>query len=169
MTISRRYRQLRGETLMHFTHSDNIVGIQNRNAILTLENLKKTGETPSHITDLTSRSIDRRLGYDKCVFLVFSHYHPLIYKNSINDVPMHYFEIDVSILDIPGVKIADRVATDRSVQMYTPEQALEVLKISHCHSTGRVNDREIWDEVKKYEILIPGNINLSLYLPYQRS
>lgn len=164
MPISETYRELRGDKLFHYTHENNIQSIIDHDyQIFSSNHINKKGITPSFITDSDSRNIDMIKGNNNYVFLIFSHSHPMIYRKEQEGIPLRYIEIDISILDIPGVKIADRVATDNRVTLYTPEKALEQLKIAYCHN-GRVNDREIWDEVKKYEILIPGYIDLNKFL-----
>jgi hypothetical protein len=163
MPISDKYRELRGDYLFHYTHQNNVNTIKNHYTIFSHENLTIKGIQAEHITNNSSRLIDKRLGYNKYVFLVFSESHPFIYKQKINGIPIMCISIDISILDVPGVLIADRVATDNLVTLYTPEEALDLLKIDYCH-TGRINDKDIWNEVKKYEILIPGNIDLHQYL-----
>ena len=72
------------------------------------------------------------------------------------------YPISIEILDEPGVLISDRIATDNHVKLYKPEAALQHLKIEYI-PFYRV-EREIWDEIKKYEILIPKFIDLEKYL-----
>jgi len=163
LSISEKFRALRGGELYHYTHMDNASELEKLNIVYSKSLLDTQGIKPVHITDISSQSIDKCRGFNNYVFLIFSHSHPLIYKKSnIENISIGYFKIDVSILDIPGVLIADRVATDNCVNFYTPEEALKHLKIQYCHN-DRIEDRAIWDEVKKYEILIPNYIDLNKY------
>lgn len=160
MLVSERFRELRGSVLYHYTHSDNREAIINSGRILhSRRKLLQEGITPEFITDEISRSIDESRGYDEYIFLVFSESHPFIYKNIQKGVPLIRAKIDVSILDREGVLIADRVATDSLVQFFTPEEALDNLQyLSYCKDERC--EREIWDIVKKYEILVLDSIDL---------
>jgi hypothetical protein len=167
MSLSERYRKLRGDVLFHYTHEDNMASIKGHdNMIFSCSQIIEKGITPSFITDSNSRNIDVRKGYNDYVFLVFSHSHPMIYRKSQEGIPLLYCSIDISILDIPGVLIADRVATDSSVTLYSVEDAIMKLDIKNC-CTERVNDRDVWLNVRKYEILIPGYIDLKQYMHKQ--
>jgi len=160
MSISEQYRELRGGELLHYTHTDNLKGIVNADCIIYSQHmLDQLNIQNTHITDSNSNSIDRRKGYDKYVFLIFSESHPLIYRKQCEGVPIDSISIDISILDVPGVKIADRIATDNRVILYTVQEALIKLDIANAKNE-RINDRDIWDIVKKYEILVPNHIDL---------
>jgi len=168
MLVSEKYRRTRGHYLMHFTHKNDVSMIKYYHALFSQTILNQKDIDPVHITNETSRLIDERLGYNNYVFLIFSDTHPFIYKQIINNVGLVCVKIDVSILDLPGVLIADRIATDGEVNFYTPDDALEVLNIQYCYD-GRVNDKDIWNEVKKYEILIPYSIDLQQFLYKKRN
>ena len=163
MTISEYFRKLRGDILFHYTHENNIESIEQKGSVIySSSQLISNGVNPSFITDSNSRNIDYRLGYNNYVFLTFSHSHPMIYKKEQEGVPLIYYSIDVSILDIPGVKITDRIATDNNVNIYTPEQAIETLDIKSCNDkVPKFTDD--WYNVRKFEILIPSYIDLKQY------
>ncbi len=163
MSVSERYRKLRGDKLFHYTHENNKeLILQSGRIIYPRSILEQIRINPVHITDSNSRNRDDCLGYNQYVFFVFTDSHPFIYRQTINKVPLVRGTVDVSILDRPGVLIADRVATDSSVILYTPEDALEILKIQFCRKMF-IKDKTVWNEVKKYEILIPGSIDLNEY------
>lgn len=162
MLISDTYRAIRGDELFHFTHINNITDIEKHGKIFCLDKIKELGLNPEHITNSLSRNLDKILGNNKYVFLTFSISHPFIYKQIRSNVDLVEMVLDISIIDEPGVLISDRVANDNSANFYTPEQALSILKIDYCY-TGRINNRAIWEEVKKYEILIPESIDLKKY------
>lgn len=168
MSISDEYRKLRGDYIFHYTHSENIPSIEEHKTIFCNREVTNKGIVTRNITDITSQNIDKIRGFDNYVFLVFSRSHPFIYKQQMSNVPIIEIPIDISIIDIEGVLIADRVATDNLVKFYTPEDALEILDIKNCIANKRL-PYEIWSIVKKYEILIPNYIDLSNYLVKKES
>lgn len=87
----------------------------------------------------------------------------MIYRKEQEGIPMTPIPIDISILDVPGVLIADRVATDNSVNLYPPSEALKKLDIGSCHD-NLTKFTPDWYNVRDFEILIPGYIDLKQYL-----
>jgi hypothetical protein len=163
LSISEKFKELRGEVLFHYTHEDNIESIKQKDWIIySSSQIGANGVNPSFITDSDSRNIDSQRGYNNYVFLVFTHSHPMLFRKGQEGIPMKYYSINISILDIPGVLIADRVATDNSVNLYTPAEALKKLDIGSCHD-NLTKFTQDWYNVRDFEILIPGYIDLKKY------
>ena len=163
MKVSDIYRSMIGDVLFHFTPAANLQEIGKHMTIYSSNNLSYLNITPTHMSNDISREADKRRGISAYVFLVFRSDHPLIYKQKRNGLDLRSIPIDVSILDLSGVAISDRVANDSNANFYTPEDALKMLKIQYCHD-DYISDYAIWDEVKKYEILIPNSIDINTYI-----
>ncbi len=161
MKVSDLFIQKNIFELYHYTRLENVESINNDKKIYSRSILNEKNINPEYITNSLSRSLDLYHGNQYYVFLVFKDDHPFVYKSNMAFNLSRYC-IDISILDEPGVLISDRIATDNHVKLYKPEAALQHLKIEYIQFY-RV-EREIWDEIKKYEILIPKFIDLEKYL-----
>ena len=113
---------------------------------------------PTFITDENSRIIDMKRGFNDYVFLVFTEKHPFIQKQVYNNIDIVSVTVDMSILDQKGVVISDRVATDNNVIFYQIENAFNGLGIDKIK-----DDFDLIEKIKKFEILIPDNIDLKKY------
>lgn len=159
--ISEKYRKIVGNKLYHYSPYENVDEIEKHMKLYSSTNIKENNIKVAYFTNELSRQLDKRIGLNNYVFLVFREDHPLIHKVRQSGLKLLKISLDISILDIPGVLISDRVANDSNANFFTPEHALKLLKIEYCK--GYISDRNIWDEVKKYEILVPNNIDLNLY------
>lgn len=164
MSISESFKKLGVTELHHFTDDENIQRMIDVGEIIYSRfELDTKGLERTYMTDSDSRNSDDRQNYNHYVFLVFLITHPMIYKKQMNGHNLTPIPVDICVLDIPGVLITDRIATDGNVTLYTPEEALIHLDITSIGKNERL-EKDIWNVVKKYEILIPKLIDLNKYL-----
>lgn len=160
--ISEQYRKLRGDILYHYTPIENISSIEYHNFLYSQAILRDKRIQTTHMTSNLSRQIDITKGNDNYVILIFSEYHPFTHMKS-KEQNLALIKIDISVLDLPGVLISDRVALDKNSIKYTPYVALEQLNIELCNNRY-IQNKDVRERVKKYEILIPNGIDLTKYL-----
>lgn len=156
LQISSLYKEFGINYIYHFTPIENYTEmIRNNSELLPRALHASHGVEPlKYLTDETSRDIDTKRGFDNYIFYVFGDRHPLIFKKQKTGLVLKPLFASIEIIDRPGVKISDRVATDNSATFYTPEEALDKLYIAYCGKTY-IEDSTIWDQVRKYEILVP--------------
>jgi len=160
--VSDIYRKVFGDKLIHYTPIENLEEIKKHMILYSSNQLLQRNIQPSYMSNNLSRQIDSARGINGYVFLVFRENHPLIYKISRSNITLLRIPIDITILDLPGVLISDRVANDSNANFYTPEIALDVLRIDLCNK-NYIGNRGVWEQVIRYEILIPESIDLKQY------
>lgn len=164
MKVSEQFKELGITELYHFTSSENKQSIIDCNMTLySNKELINRNITTNHITDNTSRSIDKYKGNSDKVFLTFTESHPFIYKQKINKIDCKLIKINIDIVNIKNVLFSDRVSTDNLVQFWNAEDALKKLDIKNS-GNKYISDKTIWNKTNKYEILIPNFIDLKKYL-----
>lgn len=160
MLLSEQFRRFNINYLYHYTHSDNVANISRHKALLSKNSLNYLGHLPRHITDEASRMTDEYKRNNNSVFLVFSHQHPFIHKLSkYGNMPLSYYSIDVSVLDRPWVKVSNCISIHPDARFFTVVEALKYLKI-HYYSMDFIEDASIWNEIIRYEVLVPNIIML---------
>lgn len=163
MKISDIYREQRGDELFHYTHSSNVENLRKHGFIYSTKELDEKEIDRVNITNDLSLTLDSASNLNDYVFLTFSTKHPFIYKLRKSKVDLVVITLDVSILDIDGVLVSDRVANSRGALFYTPEEALKRLLIKFTDGKP-LADETIWRKVIKYEILVPKHIDIRKYM-----
>lgn len=162
MLVSDIYRKIRGSKLYHYTVASNMNSIGFTKTIYSTDELNRLGIERENITNDLSHDLDISRGLSSFVFLTFSEKHPMIYKLREKGIKLIGIEIDISVLDITGVIISDKIANSNGANFFTPEKALEVLDIQNTHN-GYIYDSSTWNIAKEYEILVPNSIDLQKY------
>jgi hypothetical protein len=118
MAVSERYRSVRenGNTMEEIESHDYM--------IFSCRDINKKGIAPSFITDYSSQKIEIRKGYTNYIVLVFSHFTHKTEKKEEEAIPLPYWLIDISNLDIPGVFIVDKFDKENYISLYKVEDAI---------------------------------------------
>lgn len=162
MSISDKFRELRGNYLLHFTESKNGCSIYLDRVIYSRAELEKKGilyplEANSY------KCCNKGIYLHGKVFLAFSIYHKFIQKQIYSpDIKVDFIAIDISVLDIPGVLISDKISLCKDVHFYTPEEALEKLEMENTATW--LKKGQYYGEARNYEALIPQKIDLRQYI-----
>ncbi len=150
--------------LYHFTPVDNIPKLKDSGYIIySRKQLLENNIQAIYMTDELSHKIDEKKNCHKYVFLVFRNDHPLIYKNQMNNVELLPIKIKVEILDLPGVMFCTMIATDNDARFCSIDKALQLFDLRDSVDGKRIPSDARWNEVKKYEVLVPEKIDLNKY------
>ncbi len=142
MPLSEKFRALGIKELLHFTHMNNVQSIEQKNTLFSSDLLRKNDVFPSFVSDENERK-----DQSKFVSLVFNDRHPFPKKLRKKGIRLAKYAIDISILDIPEIKILKTL----SGIFYSPEQLLSEINKSSFLEFGQ------------YDIFIPNSIDLQKY------
>lgn len=143
--------------LYHFTDERNIESIR-KNGLLPKNMLDDIDFVPGG--NEWSIKADKNLGLDRYVHLCLFKNHPMEYLRENNDSDKRKFkwiEIDLSVLDFPGVKYTLDVSNKSGVALLSEQEALEQYDFEALPRLdfGVPGNQKRKTNVEKYEILVP--------------
>jgi hypothetical protein len=156
----------------HFTDRRNLPMIQEHGGLYSLAMLRKMGiEVPAPGGNDWSHEADIRKGLDRYVHLCFRTSHPMLFRAMQDkriEVPI-YLEIHPDVLNIDGVMYTTDVSNKSGVDIYTLDQAREMLDFEVLYSRTNWKDPEVrqrLQQAEKCELLVPDHIPLDLIRNY---
>jgi hypothetical protein len=154
--------------LYHFTDVRNLPSIKRVGGLLSWYELKKKGLRPiAPGGNQVSHDEDVRRGMDRYVHLCFLSEHPMEYvarKDGRIEKSL-FLKIDPQVLHIDGVKFTLDVANKSGVEAMGLAEADQKIDFEILYSSMDWRDPAIMERrnrSKKYEILIPDVVSLSL-------
>lgn len=117
--------------IWHFTDGANFPAIERNGGLLCYAELKRRGiSIPAPGGNDWSHEADERVGVDEYVHLAFIPNHPMLFraKDESRIAQPRWLKIDISILDVEGVRFTREVSNKSGATLLTPEEANRPLK-----------------------------------------
>ena|SRR2546425_5238712 len=166
MTNSDQLRRI--AVLYHFTDRRNLKLIRESGGLYPLAKLKeKSIEVPAPGGNEWSHNADEMVGMDQYVHLCFRPTHPMEYvaRQEKRIGGTIFLQIHPEVLQWKGVKFTPDVSNKSGVQVYSIEEAREMIDFEVLYSRTDWRDPEIkqrLQQAEKCEILVPERIPLEL-------
>lgn len=156
--------------IWHFTDGANLSSIVQHGGLLSYAEIRRRGIViPAAGGNDWSHEADAWAGVDEYVHLAFIPHHPMLYRAKMDGriTNPYWLKIDLSILDIEGVRVTREVANKSGARLLTQEEATEqidweVLFTRTDWSDAAVRARR--QAAEKSQILIPHTIPLKRIL-----
>ena len=155
-------------TLYHFTDQRNLASVRELGGLYSWARLQEMGvEVVAPGGNEWSHDADAMKGLDAYVHLCFRDHHPMEYRARTEGriVKPVYLRIDPAILEIEGVMCTNDVSNKYGVELYSIDDAAELIDFEVLCTYQDSNDPETnrrLRQAEKCEILVPDVVPISL-------
>ena len=149
----------------HFTDTRNLPSIQARGGLLPWSQIK--GDVVAPGGNNWSHDADAIKGQDNYVHLCFLPEHPMefVAKKDGRILDSRFLRIDSSVIHTPGILFCSDVANKSGVEMLDLATAVATMDFEIIAPAHKWLDPSLFERKKracKYELLVPGQVPLSL-------
>ncbi len=169
MTPTYSLRRFSVTCVYHFTDERNIPLIRQTDGLLSLAELRRRGiEPPAPGGNDWSHEADARVGVDEYVHLCLFNEHPMEFRaredGRIRNT--RFLQIQPAVLHCEGIRFTQDVSNKAGVRLLTLEEAVQALDFSVIYDRTDWRDPQVQERrklAKKYELLVPSHIPLTLF------
>jgi hypothetical protein len=155
--------------VFHFTDARNIPLIRQHGGLFSLAELRRRGIEPAATGGNDwSHEADARVGMDEYVHLCLFNEHPMEFRARQDGRirSSKFLQIQPAVLHCDGIRFTQDVSNKAGVRLLTLEEAAQTLDFSVVYDRTDWRDPKIQERrqlAKKYELLVPSHIPLTLF------